>query len=46
MGVALGVEPSWIDGYTIGRWNDTTGRTIDEVLDGFDRAIVLAMNDA
>ncbi len=29
----------------IGRWNDTPGRTIEEVLNAFDRAIALAMEE-
>lgn len=43
MGTVLGVEPSYVDGYGIGRWNDTPGRTLDEVLAAFDRAIELAI---
>lgn len=46
MGKALGVFPSRIDGYTIGRWNDAPGRTYAEVLAAFDRAIELALADS
>lgn len=45
MGVALGVEPSYIDGHTIGQWNDAPGRLLNEVLAAFDKAIALAMEE-
>jgi hypothetical protein len=31
------------DGYSLARWNDTPGRTIEEVYAAFDQAIALAM---
>lgn len=42
---ALGVEPSLVDGHSIGKWNDTADRTFDEVLVAFDKAIELAMEE-
>lgn len=43
MAEVLRVEPSYIDGYSIGCWNDAPSRTLVEVLDAFDKAIALAM---
>ena len=40
---AVGVEPSIWDGHSIGQWNDTPGRTLQEVLDMFDTAIAIAI---
>ncbi len=37
---AVGVRPL---GPCVGRWNDSEGRTLDEVLKAFDDAIALAM---
>ncbi len=39
----IGVHPPI--GVAIGVWNDAPGRTIEEVLDAFDRAIALAMEE-
>lgn len=46
MAQALGVEPSYIDGHSIGIWNDTPGRTLGEIFAAFDRAIDLAVAEA
>ena len=44
LGHAIGCSPSYIDGHSVGKWNDTPGRTLDEVYAAFDRAIALAMD--
>lgn len=40
---AIGHPKVEMPGILIGGWNDTPGRTLDEVLATFDRAIALAM---
>lgn len=41
MGQVIGVEPSYIDGHSIGVWQ--RGKTIDDVIAAFDKAIGEAM---
>ena len=45
LGHAIGCPASYIDGHSVGVWNDTPGRTLDEVYAAFDRAIALALGD-
>src|SRR5579872_5099756 len=42
LGTIIAYPRSWV-AVGIGDWNDTPGRTIEEVYDAFDRAIALAM---